>query len=86
MFHPENSTIHVGKCALPKANMAPENHWLEVGRLLSIWEGLFSGAMSALGIVPYMDLMGYWSNSPDRFVCKLTNWDGTFDLHVLRFV
>ena len=30
---------------LPETNIAPENGWLEVGIQLSIWEGLFSGAM-----------------------------------------
>ena len=29
----------------PKFNVAPEKWWLEVGSLLSFWDGIFSGAM-----------------------------------------
>ena len=31
---------------LPETNIAPEDWWLDVvGKLLSFWEGIFSGAM-----------------------------------------
>ena len=35
----------------PETNIAPENGWLEVGILVSFWDGLFSGAMLVLGSV-----------------------------------
>ena len=36
---------------IPETNITYENEWLEVGRLLSYWEGLFSGGMLVLGSV-----------------------------------
>ena len=36
---------------LPETNIAPENGWLEVGRLLSFWDGLFFLAMLVYQVV-----------------------------------
>ena len=71
MFHPEKSTIHVGKCALPKTNMAPENHWLEDDPF-HLGFGLFSGASCRpLGIVPYMDQK--WVIGPTHLTDSFVN-------------
>ena len=37
--------------ALPETKIDPENGWLEVGSLVSVWECIISGAVSVLGSV-----------------------------------
>ena len=39
------------RTTLPETKIDPENGWLEVGSLVSVWECIISGAVSVLGSV-----------------------------------
>ena len=68
-----NKSQNIRQVTLPKFNIAPEK-WM-VGKLLSFWDGVFSGAM----------LNFRWVNSTQRGCINQVNWRGFLELTTFGF-